>query len=156
MTAVTEPLWVEDLFLADDLRAIGQDWADAVESCTTHADVEKVRRLMRAAGRGRGVQRVRMGKLPAAVSAEHAELLARYRLDQERRGLLPSSVEHSATRLRAWARWLEPERTILNATRADVEAFLDGRRTRQGRKLNTRDAVLLARHPPRTLWVGDG
>ncbi len=74
---------------------------------------------------------MRMGKLPAALSAEHAELLRLYRLDQERRGLLPSSIEHSATRLRAFARSLKPERTMLSATRDDVEAFLDARRSRQ-------------------------
>ncbi len=79
-----------------------------------------------------------MGPTPAPVPSEAVELMRRYQLDQERRGLLPSSIEHSATRLRAFARWLEPEQTILTATRADVEAFLDGRRTRQGRKLNSR------------------
>ncbi len=34
-----------------------------------------------------------MGKPAAPISAEHAELLRGYRLDQERRGLLPSSIE---------------------------------------------------------------
>ena len=86
----------------------------------------------------RGLARyVRMGKLPVAVSAEHAELLHVYRLDQERRGLLESSIEHSRTRLRAFAHWLEPERTLLGATKTDVEAFLDDRRTKNGRKLNS-------------------
>jgi len=37
-----------------------------------------------------------MGKLPRSVSAEHADVLRAYQLDQERRGLLPSSIEHSA------------------------------------------------------------
>ena len=92
---------------------------------------------------------MRMGKLPAPLSTEHAELLRAYRLDQERRGLLSSSIEHSATRLRAFARWLEQDHlrvgdlqhagnSILSATRGDVEAFLDGRRTKDGRKLNSR------------------
>ncbi len=40
---------VEDLFLADDLRAadVAPEWAAAVDQCTTHEDVDKVRRLLR-------------------------------------------------------------------------------------------------------------
>jgi integrase/recombinase XerC len=79
-----------------------------------------------------------MGKLPAPLSTEHSELLRAYRVDQERRGLLPSSVEHTGTKLRAFARWLEPAGTVLEATREDVQTFLDGRRTHEGRKLNSR------------------
>jgi site-specific recombinase XerD len=81
---------------------------------------------------------MRMGKAPGPLSQEHAEILRRYRLDQERRGLLPSSIEHSGTRLRAFARWVEPDRVLFDATREDVETFLDARRTRDGRKLNSR------------------
>ena len=80
---------------------------------------------------------MRIGKLPAPISDEHAELLRRYRQHQERRMLLDSSIEHTRTRLRAFARWIEPG-GMLDATRADVETFLDKRRTHDGRKLNSR------------------
>ena len=78
-----------------------------------------------------------IGKLPAPISDEHAELLRRYRLHQDRRGLLPSTIDCTGTRTRAFARWMEP-RSITEATKADVDAFLDRRKTRDGRKLNSR------------------
>src|ERR1700730_3749224 len=78
-----------------------------------------------------------IGKPAAPISDEHAELLRLYRLHQDRRGLLPSSIQGSRTRLRAFARWVEPA-GMLSATRADVETFLDKRKTRDGRKLNSR------------------
>lgn len=78
-----------------------------------------------------------MGFPPAPISDEHAELLRLYRLHQDRRGLLPSSIQGSGTRLRAFARWIEPAQ-MLCATRGDIEAFLDKRKTREGRKLNSR------------------
>jgi len=77
------------------------------------------------------------GRLAAPVSAEHAELLRLYRQHQDRRGLLPSSITKTTINLRAFARWVEPA-SMLRATRPDVEAFLDGRKTRDGRKLNSR------------------
>jgi hypothetical protein len=37
---------VQDLFEADDARAIGLErWARAIDECSTHEDVEKLRRL---------------------------------------------------------------------------------------------------------------
>ncbi len=47
------------------------------------------------------------GKLPAPISDEHAELLRRYRLHQDRRGLLPSTIDCTGTRIRAFARWID-------------------------------------------------
>ena len=79
-----------------------------------------------------------MGKPAAPISAEHAELVSRYVTAMERRGLLPSSIEHIRLKLRALARSLEPGSTLLGAGREDIERFLDGRKTRDGRKLNSR------------------
>jgi site-specific recombinase XerD len=74
---------------------------------------------------------------PAPISPEHADLLRLYRVHQDRRALLPSSIQGARTRLQAFARWVEPA-NMVDASRADVETFLDGRRTREGRKLNSR------------------
>jgi hypothetical protein len=63
-----DTIWIEDLILADDLRT----WAD--------------RGGPREARLAADVIVGTMGQLPAALSAEHAELLRGYRLDQERRG----------------------------------------------------------------------
>jgi hypothetical protein len=42
---------VEDLMFLDDLRALGIVWIDRlVGSCTSHADVERVRTLLRMWG----------------------------------------------------------------------------------------------------------
>lgn len=71
------------------------------------------------------------------VPSEAAELLRLHRLAQERRGLLPNSVDHREIKLRCFARWLEP-RGLFDATRQDVELFLDGRRTRDGHKITSR------------------
>lgn len=79
-----------------------------------------------------------LSPISAAISAEHAELLFRYRLHLERRGLLPSSVERIGLCLRAFTRWLEPDGAILSASREQIESFLDQRKTREGRKLNSR------------------
>lgn len=54
------------------------------------------------------------------------DLLARIRLEQERRALQPSSIEKREIHLRAFMAWLG-RRSILTATREDVETFLDGR-----------------------------
>jgi integrase/recombinase XerC len=78
-----------------------------------------------------------MGPAPLPVTTETAELLCSYRLAQERRGNLPSSVGHREIYLRAFARWLEP-RGLLDATRQDIEPFLDKRRTRDGHKISSR------------------
>jgi integrase len=54
------------------------------------------------------------------------QLVAAHHRDQERRGVLPSSVKRRDEAVRAFARYLEP-RSLLDATRADVEDFLDRR-----------------------------
>lgn len=54
------------------------------------------------------------------------QLIAGHHLDQGRRGVLPSSVRRRDEAVRAFARYLEP-RGLLEATRGDVEEFLDRR-----------------------------
>jgi integrase len=77
--------------------------------------------------------------LPAPpISAPHTELLERYRLHQERRYLMPASIYRIHTCLRSWIRWLEPEKEPWDATKADVELFLDKKRNQKGQKLNGR------------------
>jgi site-specific recombinase XerD len=53
-------------------------------------------------------------------------LLAKLRLEQERRGVLPNSIVSREGRVKALMTWMD-ERPIFDATRADVEAFLDSR-----------------------------
>lgn len=50
-----------------------------------------------------------------------------FRVAQERRGLLLSTIEAREVQLRCWAAWLTPG-TVVEATTADVEEFLDSRR----------------------------
>ena len=52
-------------------------------------------------------------------------LLARLRLEQERRGVLPNSIVARERRVRAFMVWMEP-RSVLDAAREDVERYLDG------------------------------
>ena len=59
------------------------------------------------------------------------ELLRRARTDQERRGQLPNTIRQRTLRLRAFARHLG-ERSLLEATREDIEAFLDERDIKPG------------------------
>lgn len=74
----------------------------------------------------------------APISAEHTRLIGRYRLSLERRGVLASSIEKIRLELCAFARWLEPDTFLLVASREQIETFLDQRRTREGRQLNSR------------------
>ena len=62
------------------------------------------------------------------VPTEATELLRLHRLAQDRRGIQPNSIEKREQYLRAFARWLDP-RGLLDASRQDVELFLDKRRT---------------------------
>jgi integrase len=57
----------------------------------------------------------------------NAELIAAHHVDQERRGLLPTSIEKRDDNLRVFARCVAPTE-LLDVTRADVERFLDARR----------------------------
>lgn len=52
------------------------------------------------------------------------ELLAGLRLEQERRGVLPNSIDFRERRIRAFAAWLAP-RGILDARTEDVQRWLD-------------------------------
>jgi integrase len=77
------------------------------------------------------------GPLPLPVPTEATELLRAHLLHQERRGNLPRSIEKRQGSLKSFARWMAP-RGMFEATRNDIELFLDGRRTRKGRKINPR------------------
>jgi integrase/recombinase XerD len=57
---------------------------------------------------------------------ENLELIVAHHVDQERRGLLPTSIEKRDGQLQIFARYLEP-RSLLDAQREDVEQFLDSR-----------------------------
>lgn len=57
---------------------------------------------------------------------ENDDLLRRVRLDQQRRGNLPNSIDKRTACLRAFARWLG-EASLLDADKETVEKFLDSR-----------------------------
>jgi site-specific recombinase XerD len=78
-----------------------------------------------------------IGFTPAPVSPVTVDLLRGHRVHQDRKGNLPASIERRDISLRAFARWLAP-RELFEAAREDVETFLDQRRTKDGRKLNSR------------------
>jgi integrase/recombinase XerC len=60
--------------------------------------------------------------------SEAGELLAGWRLDQERRGLMASTIVRRMTMVRGWARWCEARELGLGtAGREDLERFLDGK-----------------------------
>jgi len=61
----------------------------------------------------------------------NTDLLRRAKTDQERRGNLPSSVKKRALCLRAFATYLGG-RSLLEATREDIEVFLDARKLTAG------------------------
>lgn len=69
----------------------------------------------------------------------------RYRVHQERCGNLPKSIVSRQGHLRSFARYLEP-RTIFEGTRDDIYTFLDARRARDGRALNSK---------ARYSWISD-
>jgi integrase/recombinase XerC len=79
------------------------------------------------------------------VPSEATKLMRLHRLAQERRGNMPASLERRDISLRAFARWLatspngevEPK-GLFDATRQDIELFLDKRRTRDGHKIGAR------------------
>lgn len=54
------------------------------------------------------------------------ELMRLSKTDQERRGQLPNTIRMRTLRIRAFSRYLG-ERSLLEATREDIETFLDGR-----------------------------
>lgn len=71
--------------------------------------------------------------------ASDRALVTEWRLDQERRGLMPRTVYKRCTQATAWVRWCDDrDLTIATATTEDVQRFLDGRRSRDGRKIGAR------------------
>jgi integrase/recombinase XerC len=68
-------------------------------------------------------------------TTETERLLRLHRINQERRGNLPRSIQKRQQCLKSFARWLEP-RTLFEASRDDIEVFLDERRGTEGRLLN--------------------
>jgi integrase len=84
-----------------------------------------------------------MGKEPLPVPTDATKLIRLYRVAQDRRGDLPNSIDKREQYLKAFARWLEP-RGLLEASRQDIEVFLDKRRTREGRQIS---------HHTRYLWI---
>jgi site-specific recombinase XerD len=64
------------------------------------------------------------------------QMLAAVRLDMERRGLLESSIIKREICLKALGRWLQC--SPLEASREDLERFLDQRKTRQGAHIGPR------------------
>lgn len=68
------------------------------------------------------------------VPCRSTEMIRIYRIALDRRGYIPRSTEKRLVRLVTFARWMAP-RALNEATRADVKAFLDKRRTRDGHKV---------------------
>jgi len=78
--------------------------------------------LALVAGPGRCHSNTRTRAQEAVPTDE--ELLAGHRLDQERRGLKPLSIGTRHNRIAGLMAWVDP-RSVLEATREDVEAWLD-------------------------------
>lgn len=66
------------------------------------------------------------GREPARDHGELAELLAGFRLAQERRALAPSTINHRRWELRRLAEWMAPQ-SILDASAEDIERWCDAR-----------------------------
>jgi integrase/recombinase XerC len=88
---------------------------------------------------------MRTGKAPLPVPTEATKLIRLYRVALDRRGDLPNSIEKREIYLRAFARYLD-SRGLMEATRQDIELFLDKRRTREGRKLGDHTRYLWLAH----------
>lgn len=58
---------------------------------------------------------------------EDQSAVAGWRLDQERRGLMPRSIEHRCGQIRAWQRWCDERGGLWAQSAEDVQQFLDGR-----------------------------
>lgn len=61
----------------------------------------------------------------------NVELIGAHHVDQVRRGLMPSSIHTRDQHLRLLATWIQ-DRSLLTATREEIELFLDSRRNAQG------------------------
>ena len=67
---------------------------------------------------------------------EGAELIDGWRLDQRRRGLMPSTIAKRTDMVRTFDRWLPGP--IQLATADDIEVFLDSRRNPAGHPISSR------------------
>lgn len=155
----------KDVALLEELRSIDNPFAESLEMCTSQRDVDKLLRLLGAGGEGgdaavtRPKFRATKGVALAPISLEHAELLNRYRRHQVRRDLTESSVYALQGRLRGYLRGLEAEQTtVFQATRRDVETFLDRRRTANGQTISgrTRYHWISAIHSFYVWAIGEG
>jgi site-specific recombinase XerD len=63
---------------------------------------------------------------PIASQRSAEELLAGHRLDQERRGLMATTISERDRKVRALIAWMSP-RHVLDATAEDLQTFLDER-----------------------------
>jgi site-specific recombinase XerD len=86
-----------------------------------------------------------MGKEPLPVPSDATKLIRLYRVSQDRSGYLPNSIDKREQCVKAFARWLDP-RGLLDATRQDIELFLDKRRNRDGRKIGSATRYLWVAH----------
>jgi integrase/recombinase XerC len=82
-----------------------------------------------------------MGKEPLPVPSEATKLMRLYRVAQERRNDLPNSIDKREQYLKAFARYLAP-REMFDASRQDIELFLDKRKARDGRKIGSKTRYL--------------
>lgn len=78
-----------------------------------------------------------MSPVATLVTTETAELLRQHRIHQGRKGNMPSTIEKRDASLRSFAQWLDP-RGLLEATRQDIETFIDKHRARDGRQISSR------------------
>ena len=74
-------------------------------------------------------------------------LIARFVRDMERREVRPRSVEKMGGTVRSFARFLD-DRVLFDATKDDVEGYIDSRRGRQGKRLapRTKYSILTTLH----------
>ena len=75
--------------------------------------------------------------LASRYAAGTADLLSSHAVHMERRGNTRSSIDVRLMMLRALARYLSPS-SLLDATRKDIEAFLDTRRNADGKPIVSR------------------
>jgi site-specific recombinase XerD len=88
-------------------------------------------------GQGDRTAQVTVDPLASPYAPDTVGLLSAHVLHMERRGNTRSSIDKRLIDLRALARWLEPS-SLLVATRQDIEAFLDHRRTAAGKPITGR------------------
>ena len=87
------------------------------------------------------------GQAKPVTHAENGVLIARFVRDMERRDVRPRSVEKMGGTARSFARFLD-DRVLFDATKDDVDGYIDSRRGRQGRRLapRTKYSILTTLH----------